>query len=167
MSRWKEEANDNEILQTIDLMGNSAHGLYMLNIQLGKRENEATLDFTALNLRLCEPGVIAPGFFIASNYRILIQVAPITYLSTRKSAAGTGGVGIEEAIAQGMPSDGGLFVPDKLPALPARVFHPGKLGYAELAYLVLEPFFPDWGPKLRSILETAYGSLFDHPEIAP
>jgi len=94
-------------------------------------------------------------------------MAPITYLSTRKSAAGTGGVGIEEAIAQGMPSDGGLFVPDKLPALPARVFHPGKLGYAELAYLVLEPFFPDWGPKLRSILETAYGSLFDHPEIAP
>jgi len=44
----EEEANDNEILQTIDLMGNSAHGLYMLNIQLGKRENEATLDFTAL-----------------------------------------------------------------------------------------------------------------------
>ncbi len=44
----EEEANDNEILQTIDLMGNSAHSLYMLNVQLGKRENGAALDFTAL-----------------------------------------------------------------------------------------------------------------------
>jgi threonine synthase len=94
-------------------------------------------------------------------------MASIKYLSTRKDAAGKGGVGIEEAIASGMPSDGGLFVPDKLPSLPARIFQPEKLGYAELAYLVLEPFFPDWGPKLRFILERAYGSLFDHPEIAP
>jgi ferritin len=44
----EEEANDNEILQTIDLMGNSAHSLYMLNIELGKRGNGASLDFTAI-----------------------------------------------------------------------------------------------------------------------
>ncbi|MDX9784604.1 MAG: ferritin [Spirochaetia bacterium] len=44
----EEEANDNEILQTIDLMGSGGHSLYMLNVQLGKRENGAALDFTAL-----------------------------------------------------------------------------------------------------------------------
>ena len=44
----EEEANDNEILQTIDLMGSGGHSLYMLNVQLGKRENGAPLDFTAL-----------------------------------------------------------------------------------------------------------------------
>lgn len=44
----EEEANDNEILQTIDLMGNGGNSLYMLNVQLGKRENGTTLDFTAL-----------------------------------------------------------------------------------------------------------------------
>lgn len=66
-----------------------------------------------------------------------------------------------------MPADGGLFVPDRLPSLPASVFQPEALGYAELAYRVLEPFFPDWGPKLRSILDTAYNSLFDHPAVAP
>jgi threonine synthase len=94
-------------------------------------------------------------------------MASIQYLSTRQSIASSGGVGIEVAIAQGMPADGGLFVPNKLPALPARVFQPEPLSYSELAYIVLEPFFPGWGPKLRLILETAYNSLFDHPEVAP
>jgi len=44
----EEEANDNEILQTINLMGSGGNSLYMLNTQLGKRENGTTLDFTAL-----------------------------------------------------------------------------------------------------------------------
>jgi len=44
----EEEKNDTEILQTIDLLGNSAQGLYMLNIELGKRENNAVLDFTKI-----------------------------------------------------------------------------------------------------------------------
>lgn len=94
-------------------------------------------------------------------------MASIQYLSTRQNTAGATGASIEEAIAMGMPADGGLFVPDRLPALSARVFQLEALGYAELAYLVLEPFFPDWGPTLRSILEKAYNSLFDHPDVAP
>lgn len=44
----EEEKNDNDILQAIELLGDSAHGLYMLNIELGKRENDASLDFTKL-----------------------------------------------------------------------------------------------------------------------
>ncbi len=91
----------------------------------------------------------------------------IQYVSTRQKAVGAKGINIEEAIARGMPADGGLFVPDRLPALPSRVFEPEALKYAELAYLVLAPFFPGWGPRLRSILDTAYNSRFDHPDVAP
>ena len=44
----EEEKNDAEILQAIDLLGNNAQGLFMLNIELGKRENGASLDFTKI-----------------------------------------------------------------------------------------------------------------------
>lgn len=44
----EEEKNDMEILQAIDLLGNNAQGLYMLNIELGKRDNGASLDFTKI-----------------------------------------------------------------------------------------------------------------------
>lgn len=45
----EEEKNAAEILQTIDLLGNSAHGLFMLNIELGKRSAEVPLDFNAIS----------------------------------------------------------------------------------------------------------------------
>ncbi|MCE5256384.1 MAG: threonine synthase [Spirochaetaceae bacterium] len=85
-------------------------------------------------------------------------------------------VSIEEAIARGMPDDGGLYVPSGLPPLPARVFDSAPLGYAELASLVLRPFFPDWEDgTLESILKSAYCgpsgpatlACFDKEEISP
>ncbi|MCE1205784.1 MAG: ferritin [Spirochaetia bacterium] len=42
----EEEKNATEILQAIDLIGNNAQGLFMLNVELGKRDNHAPLDFT-------------------------------------------------------------------------------------------------------------------------
>jgi ferritin len=44
----EEERNATEILQTIDLVGNSAQGVFLLNIELGKRKLGAPSDFTAL-----------------------------------------------------------------------------------------------------------------------
>jgi len=44
----EEEKNDMEIIQTIDLLGNSPHGLFLLNVELGKRANGAPLDFTKI-----------------------------------------------------------------------------------------------------------------------
>ena len=44
----EEEKNATEILQTIDLVGNSAQGLYLLNVELGKRSLSVTSDFTKL-----------------------------------------------------------------------------------------------------------------------
>jgi ferritin len=44
----EEEKNASEILQTIDLLGNSAQGLFLLNIELGKRGLGVPSDFTKL-----------------------------------------------------------------------------------------------------------------------
>ena len=44
----EEEKNDNEILQAIDLVGNSAQGLFLLNIELGKRDLGVPSDFTKI-----------------------------------------------------------------------------------------------------------------------
>jgi len=44
----EEEKNATEILQTIDLLGNSAQGLFLLNVELGKRSLSAPSDFTKL-----------------------------------------------------------------------------------------------------------------------
>ncbi len=100
---------------------------------------------------------------------------PIQFTDTRISPTGSSAspVGIEEAIVRGMAPGGGLYVPSELPVLPGRVFDPAPLSYAELAGLVLSPFFPGWeGGTLGSILEAAYGAAaeqpyFDLPEIAP
>ena len=43
----EEERNAAEILQTIDLMGGSAQGLFLLNVELGKRSLGVPSDFTA------------------------------------------------------------------------------------------------------------------------
>jgi len=44
----EEERNATEILQTIDLVGNSAQGVFLLNIELGKRKLSVPSDFTSL-----------------------------------------------------------------------------------------------------------------------
>ena len=44
----EEEKNDMDILQAIDLIGNSAQGLYLLNVELGKRDLDVASDFTKL-----------------------------------------------------------------------------------------------------------------------
>ncbi|MBL8968883.1 MAG: ferritin [Spirochaetaceae bacterium] len=44
----EEEKNATEILQTIDLLGNNAQGIFMLNIELGKRKLGVPSDFTGL-----------------------------------------------------------------------------------------------------------------------
>lgn len=44
----EEEKNATEILQTIDLLGNSAQGNFMLNIELGKRKLTVPANFAEL-----------------------------------------------------------------------------------------------------------------------
>jgi ferritin len=44
----EEEKNATEILQAIDLVGNSAQGLFLLNVELGKRDLGVPSDFTKM-----------------------------------------------------------------------------------------------------------------------
>ncbi len=44
----EEEKNATDILQTLELMGDGKQGVFMLNVQLGKRKPSIPLDFTAL-----------------------------------------------------------------------------------------------------------------------
>jgi len=79
----------------------------------------------------------------------------VRYTSTRDAKVD---VNIAEAIVQGMPQDGGLFVPRNIPTLSPEAILEPKLSYAELAWLVLSPWF-DWSEtELRPLIEKAYSS---------
>ncbi len=45
----EEEKNATDILQTIGLMGDGKQGVFMLNIELGKRKPSIPLDFTSIS----------------------------------------------------------------------------------------------------------------------
>lgn len=85
-------------------------------------------------------------------------------------------VPVEIAIAEGMPADGGLYVPTSFPRLPDRVFSPEPLSYTELAFLVMKSYFSGWDEAvLMNILRNAYDQnaetgrqpYFDTCEVAP
>ena len=73
-----------------------------------------------------------------------------------------------EAILKGLADDGGLFVPDSIPALDVSMDELAKMSYQETAYEVMKLFLSDFTEEeLKSCIEKAYDSKFDTPEIAP
>ncbi len=80
---------------------------------------------------------------------------------------------IAEAIAGGMPEDGGLYVPSEIPSLPREALEEPNLSYAELACIVLRSWFRDWTEsELCPLIEQAYRTEepepnFFIPEIVP
>jgi threonine synthase len=86
------------------------------------------------------------------------------YRSTRSDRAA---VSPEQALIEGIAPDGGLYVPASVPKLDPAVLGNGDLSYAELSYLVLKPFFPNFGEAgLRSAL-SAQSERFPASEPAP
>ena len=75
----------------------------------------------------------------------------------------------KEAVLEGIAPGGGLFVPERLPALSdAEVDGLAALPYAERAERVLTAFGPDLDADvLRAAASGAYGAQFDTPEVAP
>jgi threonine synthase len=87
----------------------------------------------------------------------------VSYVSTRGAAPK---LGFDEVLLAGLARDGGLYVPDRWPALDLASL--GRLGYAELAARVTVPFLGG------AIAEDDYAAIvrdtyaaFDHPEVAP
>lgn len=87
------------------------------------------------------------------------------YVSTRDSSLRYSAA---HAIEQGLSRDGGLFLPDKLPALP-DLDQLAKMTYQQRAVAVMKLFLDDFSAEeLETYAEKAYGpEKFDHQDVAP
>ena len=87
------------------------------------------------------------------------------YNSTR---GGENGLRASEAILKGLASDGGLFMPEKLPVLTKSLSELSTLSYQDLAYEIMKEFFTDFTEEeLRHCICAAYDEKFEDPKIAP
>lgn len=73
-----------------------------------------------------------------------------------------------QAILKGLADDGGLFVPDSIPALDVTLDELAGMSYQETAYAVMKQFLTDFTEEeLKNCIQKAYDSKFDTEEIAP
>lgn len=89
----------------------------------------------------------------------------VLYGSTR----GTGArVKASQAILKGLSEDGGLFVPDHIPALDRSLKELSEMDYRQVAYEVMKLFLTDFTEEeLKECIEKAYDDKFDTDVIAP
>lgn len=88
------------------------------------------------------------------------------YISTRGQAPE---LNFEQVLLTGLASDGGLYVPDKLPQFSAQqIADFAKLSYQELAFEVMSPFVGDTfsATEFKDIIAESY-SGFRHQGVAP
>ncbi|MNU79829.1 Threonine synthase [compost metagenome] len=93
-----------------------------------------------------------------------MSTSPDRYLSTRGDAAPTS---FADALLRGIAPDGGLYMPQAWPTLPADAARPGQT-YAEMAKEAISPFIGDALPE--GALDRALDRLtrgFDHPAVTP
>ena len=89
----------------------------------------------------------------------------ILYSSTRNSAVK---LTASQAILKGLADDGGLFVPDHIPALTCSMQELTGRSYQEIAYEVMKLFLTDFTEEeLRNCIRCAYDLKFDTEVIAP
>lgn len=94
-----------------------------------------------------------------------VKLVGLFYKSTRGNEKV---VNSAEAILQGIAEDGGLFVPESIPALKEKLEDLVNYDYKELAYLILSRFLTDYTEEeLKGCIEKAYDDKFDTKEIAP
>ena len=89
----------------------------------------------------------------------------LLYKSTRSNDVE---VTASQAILKGLADDGGLFVPESLPALEADMDTLAGMSYLETAYEVMRQFLTDFTEEeLKDCIAKAYDEKFDTKEIAP
>ena len=73
-----------------------------------------------------------------------------------------------QAILKGLADDGGLFVPESIPALDKDITELANMSYQEVAYEVMKLYITDFTEEeLKNCINRAYDSKFDTTEIAP
>lgn len=89
----------------------------------------------------------------------------LMYQSTRSQSKP---VTASQAILKGLADDGGLYVPQSIPALDISLEDLSKLSYQDTAYEVMKLFFTDYTKEeLKDCISHAYDEKFDTTEIAP
>lgn len=89
----------------------------------------------------------------------------MNYISTRDKKIGKSPC---EAILQGISEDGGLFLPEKTPALEEDLNDLINFNYKDLAFTIMKYFFTDFkDEELRDCIESAYDKKFDNKDIVP
>lgn len=89
----------------------------------------------------------------------------LMYRSTRDSKVA---VKASEAILKGLCDDGGLFVPERIPALQKTTKELSEMDYRAVAYEVMKEFITDFTEEeLKTCIANAYDEKFDTEEIAP
>jgi len=97
--------------------------------------------------------------------QIGVTMAEILYSSTRNKNAV---VKASEAILKGLSDDGGLFVPNQIPAMDKSLAELSKMSYKEVAYEVMKLFLTDFTEEeLKHCINSAYDEKFDTEVIAP
>jgi len=89
----------------------------------------------------------------------------LMYNSTRNAGKQ---VTASQAILKGLAEDGGLFVPERIPALDIPLASLAGMSYQETAYVVMKQFLTDYSEEeLKDCIRRAYDDKFDTEEIAP
>lgn len=89
----------------------------------------------------------------------------ILYKSTRSDSAP---VTASQAVLKGLADDGGLFVPETIPALEVSLDELAGMSYQQTAYEVMKLFLTDYTEEeLKYCIDKAYDKKFDTEEIAP
>ena len=89
----------------------------------------------------------------------------VLYNSTRSKGTP---VKASEAILKGLSDDGGLFVPNHIPALDKSLKELSAMTYQEVAYEVMKLYLTDFTEEeLKNCINRAYDSKFDTEVIAP
>lgn len=87
------------------------------------------------------------------------------YVSTRNTEEK---VTASQAVLKGLAENGGLFVPEQIPALDVSVDKLKDMSYQQTAYEVMKLFLTDYTEdELKTCIQNAYDSKFDTDEIAP
>lgn len=89
----------------------------------------------------------------------------VLYNSTRSKQSP---VKASEAILKGLSKDGGLFVPDKIPAFDKTWEELAEMTYGQVAYEVMKLYLTDFTEEeLKGCIARAYDSKFDTEDIVP
>jgi threonine synthase len=88
------------------------------------------------------------------------------YISTRGQAPAAA---FEDVVLTGLAPDGGLYIPEQVPALTRQQLDAWKkLSYSELAFEIIRLFVDGAIPdaKLKAMIDASYAT-FSHPEVTP